>query len=415
FGVEYGVLGGLIGVSVAEFGSLLILLVSKQVVTHKQRKKAKGNKEQSPQENGFAKGAVLYAKDKHILASEMAIEMDMSELDASQYTKDTDTVQLSTKSILSKLCKFALPITIGALILPMVQLLDSFVVIRFLMGKGLAIQNATAQFGVINGPVSSLVNMPVVITMALAVALMPKIAKEFKSKKVGDKDNQDDLSQEESKSKDNAEEKPADGIVRDVFQNYRFACVFSSLVALLLLLFAREIMQVLYNKGLDPQEMVQGVQLLRILSIVVVYISLLQISTAVMQGVGKPTLPTLFLGIGAVLKCIVGYSLMVWYGIYGILIATVVFYSFAALCNIVYIRKKGILIQGEKTFFVRLLLVVGVSGAVGWLCQALLSPLLTDVWSLFVGGAAVCMVFLVATLVTKVFGIKDFVQIVGVK
>jgi len=399
FGVEYGVLGGLIGISVAEFASLTLLFVSK--LCYKPKGKAGQRQEEQEEVEEHKKvedSSQEFAKDKRILATEVAIDMDFAELaNPKENSLDTDgkdskNADLSTKNILKQLFKVALPVTIGALILPISQLLDSVIVIRFLMASGFDNKMATSQFGVINGPVSSLINMPVVITMALSVALMPKIASNLRDEK-----------------------KEKVGIKKEVFLNYRFACLFSVFVAINFVLFANQIMNLLYSKGLSGDEMVQGVQLLRISGILVVYIGLLQISTAVLQGVGKPALPTIFLGIGALLKCIVGYTLMIWFGIFGIVIATVVFYFVATLLNTIYIKRKKVFSIADRQFFVKLVINVLVSVTIGIILQLVLSPLLSNLLSLLLCGLIVLVVFGAITLATKTFSFKECKELIGLK
>ncbi|MEG1609047.1 MAG: oligosaccharide flippase family protein, partial [Clostridia bacterium] len=65
------------------------------------------------------------------------------------------------------------PITLSGLIFPIVAFVDSLVIISLILLKTPDTALATSQYGLLSGPVNSLINMPVVLSLALSMAIVP--------------------------------------------------------------------------------------------------------------------------------------------------------------------------------------------------------------------------------------------------
>lgn len=61
--------------------------------------------------------------------------------------------------------------------MPLVQFIDSGLVVNLLDGIGFSHDVSVAMFGVSSGAVGSLVNLPVVVSLAIATAALPSISK----------------------------------------------------------------------------------------------------------------------------------------------------------------------------------------------------------------------------------------------
>ena len=70
----------------------------------------------------------------------------------------------------------AFPIAIVAVLIPLSNFFDSIIIVNMLRLFGLTTETATWQYGVLSGPVNSLVNMPIVLTLSLAIAIVPSVA-----------------------------------------------------------------------------------------------------------------------------------------------------------------------------------------------------------------------------------------------
>lgn len=61
--------------------------------------------------------------------------------------------------------------------MPLVQFIDSGLVVNLLDGIGFSHDVSVAMFGVSSGAVGSLINLPVVVSLAIATAALPSISK----------------------------------------------------------------------------------------------------------------------------------------------------------------------------------------------------------------------------------------------
>lgn len=199
----------------------------------------------------------------------------------------------------------ALPVTVGALIMPLTQFIDSMLVLNLISTEeGVS---ATAQYGMFTGPVSSTINLPVVITIALGIALVPAVSR-----------SRAECNLEQIRLKSNL--------------SVKLSLVFGVFCGLMLLVLARPIMDVLYP-SLNIAERTLGAKLLAISSISVLSLSLIQIYTALLQGIGLARVPVAHLAVAAGIKLVLDIALLGTVGIYGAAISSLVCYGTAFLLN----------------------------------------------------------------------------------
>ena len=98
----------------------------------------------------------------------------------------------------------------------------------------------------------------------------------------------------------------------------------------------------------------QASQVMCFASIGVLFLSLVQTLTGIIQGIGKPRVPVYFLAAGGVVKVVSMILLMRFtnLGILGAAISTVLCYAIAGIGDTVYvIRKTGMFLSYSDTFF----------------------------------------------------------------
>lgn len=266
-GPEYGAAGALIGVTVSEVLALVIVIV-------------------------------MYNKNKNTILHNISRAPKMG-------------MRRDFKSTAKKLFVIAIPITIGACIMPLVSAIDSAVVMNSLQSSGFAEQQAASMFGVLTGNVNPLINMPAVLSLALAMSLVPAIA--------------------ESKASKNT---------RQIKQRSSFGLKLALMVGLPasmgFFILAGPILQLLYT-ALTPTEMELATHLLEVLSIAVIFLTLLQTMTGILQGMGKPMIPVINLFIGAVVKVVVSIVMirMPEVNIMGAAYGTLACYGIAAILDVI--------------------------------------------------------------------------------
>ena len=100
-----------------------------------------------------------------------------------------------------------------------------------------------------------------------------------------------------------------------------------------LALFAPLAVKILYGKSLgQPQHTVST--LVRLASVSVLFVVLMQTSAAVLQGGGRSYVPALNLAIAAIIKETLNFVLLPRMGIYGFVVATDIFYAVACLLDV---------------------------------------------------------------------------------
>ncbi|MGI6227416.1 MAG: putative polysaccharide biosynthesis protein [Peptococcales bacterium] len=203
----------------------------------------------------------------------------------------------------------AIPISIGGLVLPLMQTMDTFIVPLRLQAAGFTTQEATGLYGQLSGMAGAIINLPFIITTALAASLVPAIADSVASGRIGS--------------------------VRGQFSSAMLLALIIVLPAALgLLVLAGPICQLLYD------EPMAGVPLAW-LAPSVLAVGLYQISTGALQGLGKPTIPVVSLFWGAIIKGILTFILTAIpvLGIKGAALGTVIGFLAAAFRNLMQVSK----------------------------------------------------------------------------
>lgn len=87
----------------------------------------------------------------------------------------------SKKSILKTIVFIAAPITLGAMIMPLMYTIDAIIVKnilqhRMLVGPGFSYDEANALFGQLSGLTEPLINLPQVVSLGIAISIVPVIS-----------------------------------------------------------------------------------------------------------------------------------------------------------------------------------------------------------------------------------------------
>ncbi|MBQ9715152.1 MAG: polysaccharide biosynthesis protein [Clostridia bacterium] len=223
-------------------------------------------------------------------------------------TKTKDA--FNTKSTIKQLLVLCLPITMSGLIIPLTQLVDSVLVLNLLK-----VPNATGLYGVWAGPVHSLLNMPVVLTLGISTAIVPAISKHYaKGDDVGAK------------------------------QKANFAIKLTMVVGLPcslgLIVLAQPVTQLLYG-GLPFDEILLASDMVRVAGVSVLFLSLVQTGTAILQAGGRLYAPVVFLFASTVVKTLLSVVLLSNkdINVFGAPVSSVICYFVACLGDLLYIVR----------------------------------------------------------------------------
>lgn len=322
YGTEYAVFGALLGISASEFFAFIFLF-----------------------------GCFLFRKRSK---QKQGIQ--------GSYSK-----KFLSRSLLSQ----AVPITLGGLILPVTNMVDSFLVVNLLMLTGMASANATSLLGIQAGVVEPLVNLPVTIAVSLAIVLLPSI----------------------STLNARSEKEQVKSLICKVFQ---ITLSISICCALCFIVFGGQALTFLYGKSFTSDEIIMATKLLILASINIILISLVQISASVLQGLNKSKYTVKSLLIGCVVKVVLEVALILTpgVGIFGATLSGGVCYLIVLMLNLKKINRLSGVKISEGYFYVSIQsCLVAVSAFLGnYLCNFIFSPTV----SLFVAGSFAIAVFAVS-------------------
>ena len=329
-GVVYAVCGALLGVTVSEIATVLYLLLTYLVRSAKQKK-------------------------ENALTARVAVER--AEGDVAKRARFRIT-KAEAKGILH----VALPIAAVSVLMPLSSFFDSVIVVNMLKVFGLEKSVATAQYGIISGPVNSLINMPVVAIMSLAVAIVPSVSASRVTRDI-------------------------DGVMLKSSLCVRLAYLLGIPFAFYLAVFAKNVIGALYP-DLSYGNAIVAVNVLRITAANVVFLSTMQIYVSLLQALDKTKYAVLSLVCAIIVKIVLGVVLTRYIGINGAAIASL---------SLPVVSYFGTLLSYYKICGLRLEKNVGlnlVSGVIMALCGiAIQSFVKNDAVALAVGFTVCALVY----------------------
>ena len=240
----------------------------------------------------------------------------------------------STGTILKKLLYVAIPITIGACVMPLVNMVDSVIVVRRLQVAGFDIDMANSLLGQLSGMAIPIVNLPVVIDQAIGMSLVPSISEAYAL-------NQINRARKEAKT----------GLKTILL--VVLPCTFG-LAAL-----ATPIMSLLFP-SIEATGPASLGTLLFVVAPSAIFLGLVYAQNGILQGMGKPMVPVMALLVGMLFKVVISYTLtgIESINIIGSGIGTVSAYAVASIIEFIYIKKHMKLKLSLKEFIIKPLLTV---------------------------------------------------------
>lgn len=288
----------------------------------------------------------------------------------------TPSPRESAGKILSKIFMIAIPVTIGAAIMPIMSAIDVAIVMRRLQETGFTEAAANSLYGQLTGMAAPLINFPGVLSMAIAMSLVPAISAANERKDVA-------------------------FLRYNVELGMRTAMLIGLPCALGLMTLSEPIMRLLYP--FQKASAISAAPNLFILAFGVIFLSTVQTLTGVLQGLGKQSIPVINLCIGALFKIVITFTLtgIPWFNVKGAAIGTVAAYIIASILNLMAVEKyTGTKFSAGLTFIKPLLSAVAMSLGVG-LGYLLLSHYLGNGLSVLISIGLGTIIYAVMLFVTK--------------
>lgn len=211
--------------------------------------------------------------------------------------------------IIRRILVLSLPISASSIMLPVVANLDLLIVPRRLEAAGYSVAAATEQFGYLSGMAVPLAGLATVLTGALATSIVPAISEACTS---GDRER----------------------LYRRTAAGFRLANLVTLPASAGVYILAAPLTTMLYHApGAAPA--------VETLAIGIFFLGIHQVSTAILQGMGRTIVPALNMLLAAAVKVGLNWTLTAVpsLGITGAAWATVADTALAALLNMYFIRR----------------------------------------------------------------------------
>lgn len=266
----------------------------------------------------FIKKSILFAVFGAVVAvsvSEFIATLVLFFIYLSKKTKyRTSKAKLFSFKIMKQIFITAAPITVMSVAFPLVLMFDSFFIVNALRGSG--IDNATELYGIASGVVHTLINLPTVVGIAIATAIVPMVARFYKQNKSA-----------EAKSK--------------AKQAVWVSLAFGVFVASVYAIFAPLILKILYSGAFADKlnEFNIGVTLLRVESGAIILICLTQVIGSILQGVDKSRWPLFGLVVGGAVKILFEVLFIGKIGVVAVSISNVLCFVLAFIIDVAVLFK----------------------------------------------------------------------------
>jgi len=251
----------------------------------------------------------------------------MSTTGMSTMAATTTTVTAEkTGDILKKILAIAVPVIIGAEIMPLMSAIDMSLVASRLQDSGWTKEEALNLYSQYGAYCDTLIALPQTFTQAIAVSLVPAITAFFGQRRRG--------------------------AVQDTIKvSMRMTMLLACPCAAGLFVLAKPIMLLLYFN--QAENALQAAPTLQVMTIGVIFLAICQTTTGALQSVGKQQIPVRNLALGALAKIGVTYVLLgiPAVNVKGAAIGTNAAYLIALLLNMHSLKKEtGVSFNAVQTY-----------------------------------------------------------------
>ncbi len=215
------------------------------------------------------------------------------------------------KKLYREIIKYTIPFTLVGIMIPLSNFIDSFYIVNILKGY---MENATSMYGLFSGAVLTVIGVPVAICYGISVTAIPIISKE----------------------------KEQDKKIKSVNKVLLLTLVISLVFSVCCFILANFSTDILYRRMPETEKQITA-KLIKICSVNVVFLSLLQTQNAIIITMGKKYFPLFSMGIGIIIKSAISIPLLFneKINIEGVAYGLIACYFFVNIVNLICI--KGLL------------------------------------------------------------------------
>lgn len=213
----------------------------------------------------------------------------------------------SYRSIYASIFKLSIPISLISIAVPLIYFIDSSTVIAFIQHQ-VGYEEAKVTLGILTGKAQSIAGIPPILAIALSMSIVPIVSAAF--------------------ARNNLKE------VNDKASQALKISVVSGLPLVLALMVAAEPINGLLFTDTKGSAIIVWMVAGSIFQIV------MMTSGAILMGLGQTTAPMIHVFIGIAVKLVGSWLLAKSFGIYGILLATMLCFVVTMLLNLHYLRRS---------------------------------------------------------------------------
>jgi len=374
-GIQYAVLGAVIGVTISEIIALIIIAINffsyKAQLHYNYR--------------NLHYKARKFRKGKALLKSKLNLKKN-NKLKVIKFKCRSQTKRHTTFEIIKRLMSVLLPATLTSIVLPIATMLDSFMIINLLIESGYSSNISTSLYGLWGGVIQSLISLPIIIVAGVSTSIVPSLS--------------------------GVVEVDSLRVQKRVAFFIKLTIVLSILMCILIFVFAEDILYFLYGDGLSNQvidELYYATKMFRISSISIIYYALLQTFTAIFQTLGKSNIPfwSLFFSLVIRVVLIKVFVSMPQVNIFGAILGNTIFLGLTTIILSICLRKcVNLNIQDYKQLlipsFIGIVCIILMMTIHNGLCL-----LINYFVSMMISGLIGCIVYIIWVYNCKVFDSKE--------
>lgn len=287
-----------------------------------------------------------------------------------------------------KILAIAVPVTIGASIMPFTGIVDTLLIKNIMLNTGFTREYADMCFAVFRTDVSTVINMPAVLTIALAMSLVPAISSA-------------------RALRDEAKVKSVS------VMGLKLAFIIGLPCAVGLYVVGGEVIDFLF--AVSREELAIGRMLMQTSSVGIMFLALVQTMTGCIQGCGKPVIPVINLAIGAVVKIVLMTVLIAnpALNINGAAISTVACYAVAGILDMLYLIRFAKIHLNVFDVVIKPVIAAGTMGIMVYCLTLLLTGRVSNTVVTLVSVALGAVAYLLMIVLLKAFSREELLFIPG--
>ena len=250
---------------------------------------------------------------------------------------------ISGRTLAKRIVMIAIPITLGACIVPLSNSIDASMLKSLMMDSGFTDKAAQARHGLLTGIVFPLINVPTALAMAMSTNLVPAVAS--------------GLARKDMKF-----------VARETGIGLQVASVVGFPCSIGMSLLAKPIVFLCFGRSYKLAELLIASSLLEFSAMTIILFTMVQATSGALQGAGKQKIAMLTLVAGVVCKIALNAILVSRYdiNIHGAPIASLTCYTVSMIPNLYYTCKYTGYRFSVMNIIIRPLGAAAVMGGAVW-------------------------------------------------